>query len=416
MPENQPILLLDESVRTELRLLADKGLWDIEASKIEHLRRLSIFGGSDEALAPLTTFRAAFRDFLKTNEELAGALSEMAVRLIGAEQPYRDLNPKGRVTALGEVEWQGGTVFYDAARRAGGRRDKVLDRIASAIVSAETTASEPTPSAVSEPDLVRGPVEGPVGSRASTASIVKAEQPTPASRLRQKRRRKIAWPVVVFGTTVVAAVFLVLGVWVLLGQGGKAAATPPLGSVVDASNGRVYPRDVMSQLQVASRARIEGMESLGICNSSIAKPCEYPEGSLAGPLIARPTDTLTFRVYVRDPIEYPIPLLRVRVSWERTTSSIYVTFTWQSTKGQVSSKYGTDISFAGANEHNLVYVSESSALYAANAKVKGARLVRLPDGIMSSSGIILADVGPTPKCLECVPSSSRIIEFSARVV
>jgi hypothetical protein len=144
MATEQPISAVQGSVRAELKQLADEGLWDVDVSKVplEQLRRLSIFGGSDEAPAAWPTFRGAFHRFLKEDDQLAGAMSEMAIRLFGVERPYRDQTPTGRLEALGEVEWRGKTVLYDGARRAGGRRDKVLDRVARAVVQADAPERE----------------------------------------------------------------------------------------------------------------------------------------------------------------------------------------------------------------------------------------------------------------------------------
>jgi hypothetical protein len=145
-----------ERIRAELRALADEGLWDVEVDKIQQLRRLSVFGGSDEAPASLTSFRPALRDFLKTKEELEGALSEMAVRLFGAETPYRDLGKTGREGAAGDVEWRGQSRVYDTVRRAGGLRDQLLDRIADAVALAETEALESRSVDHTDPEVARG--------------------------------------------------------------------------------------------------------------------------------------------------------------------------------------------------------------------------------------------------------------------
>src|SRR5664279_32569 len=150
MPGNQAISLPDGLVRTELGALFQTGLWDVAESEIEHLRRLSIFGGSDEMPASLLSFRPTFRDFVKSNEELVGALSDIAIRLLGVEEPFRGLNKAGREKAAGDIEWLGKLNQPDSVRRPGrGRRDRVLDRVALAITLAESAAQEPLTSLVS---------------------------------------------------------------------------------------------------------------------------------------------------------------------------------------------------------------------------------------------------------------------------
>lgn len=125
-------------IEAELERLVTAGLWDIGADQIEQLRSLSIFGGAANEPVPLNIFRPAFRDFLKANEELAGALAEMTLRLYGAEQPWREGGQDGRLQAFGEVVWRGKTNVLETTRRPGGkRRREVRELLTKAILTAE---------------------------------------------------------------------------------------------------------------------------------------------------------------------------------------------------------------------------------------------------------------------------------------
>jgi hypothetical protein len=181
MPGNQAISPPDAFIRAELGALFEAGLWEVAENEIQRLRRLSIFGGSGETPASLLDFRPAFRDFLKSNEELTGALADIAIRLLGAEKPYRDLAKSGREQEAGQVEWLGKINQPDTVRRPGrGRRDRVLDRVASAIALAETAAQE-FPTVQAPPD-------------ASPAVTREAEQPSEGAAPLGDQTAEPRWP------------------------------------------------------------------------------------------------------------------------------------------------------------------------------------------------------------------------------
>ena len=221
MPGNQPKSPSSERVRSDLEALVSEGLWDVSQTSIDYLMRLSIFQGSDAAPASVITFRAAFRDFLTTNDELAGAFSEMAMRLFGVQVPYREQTATGRTIEMGKVRWLGREVLYDAARRPGGRRDRVLDRVTVAIVLAEEGAQEAAPSSARDDEL----------------AVATGNAPHTADPLAAAARKELAdgsgppssWPRVISGRSrrvkatvgLVACVALALGGLALLGGGSN---------------------------------------------------------------------------------------------------------------------------------------------------------------------------------------------------
>ena len=174
----------DEQVRTELRAIFEYGFFDVDAGRVEHLRSLGIFGGSAGAPISLLAFRDAFREFLIENEELAGAINEIAGRLLGIDQLWRNSTREGREEAAGEVLWEGKKHAQSSVRRRGtGRRDRVLDRIAVAITLAEEARALPA----SPDSLVTTNKPQANNSQESVA-------PAPSVEAASSRRR---WPVAV---------------------------------------------------------------------------------------------------------------------------------------------------------------------------------------------------------------------------
>jgi hypothetical protein len=388
MPVNHPISPLIEQIRTELEVLATEGLWDADASKIEGLRRLLAFGGSHDEPALLTVFRGAFRELLKTNEELAGAPSEMAVRLFGVEAPYRGLTPGGRIGAIGQVEWRGRTVLYDAARRRGGRRDEVLDRVAAAITLVETALSA-TASELAKP---------------ATVAAVEVEGLAPVSEMRQKRLRKISWSIAALGAAIVA--FLILGVLTLGNDpAGNAAAIPPPGSIVDATNGKVYPPQAASRFTAASPGSLDTLV-LQSCDPEITKPCVFSGEPNEHLPVARRGDKINFRLYLHNPFDGPISLLKIRVYWEGERHAIFVELQWLGIAGKrrhsfeperagqpepYSDRGGFGVTFINQRGGSLAYIPGSAAIYTSPQEGTGNRVAHLPDGIMDT-GIAITDV------------------------
>lgn len=216
-----------------------------------------------------------------------------------------------------------------------------------------------------------------------------------------------------------AIVGLALGVWALWGHNGNAAAIPLLGSIIDASTGKLYPPGEADGPLIAPYGSIEKGNILSFCDPEITNPCTFPT---AVSVYARPGDALLFRLRLQDRFNGPIPLVKIIVSWDKSTSFMTAHLAWRvpHSKGSIPENYsdGVQISFTDPAVHNFTYTPGSSVLYAAsreNTEDIGKRLARLPDGIMGNAGITLKDVGPPASCFDCTRAYIRVVEFSAHV-
>ncbi|HEY1688029.1 MAG TPA: hypothetical protein VGF95_04115 [Solirubrobacteraceae bacterium] len=215
------------ALEAELEQIVVAGLWDVDADRIGQLRSLSIFGGTPDEPAPLHTFRTAFRKFLKNNDELAGALSEMALRLYGAEQPWRENNQEGRQAAFGEVEWRGKVNAPGTTRRRDGqRRREMRDLLTKAILTAETGQPAETPLPA---DLSDAPTDGltdtdhdaPQPLREPSPQPLREPSPQQPSRLQLSRRVVI---LAALGLVVsVVAIGFATGLWPKSSAGPQTA-------------------------------------------------------------------------------------------------------------------------------------------------------------------------------------------------
>jgi hypothetical protein len=234
-------------------------------------------------------------------------------------------------------------------------------------------------------------------------------EPTPPLRDRRRRVRLLVLLVaVVFFAAVVAAVSGFFNIH------GRESPLPPIGSIIDASSGKASPKHT-ALASSASYGAIEGGNILRACDAAITQPCEDPAGE---GIYAKPGDTLKFRLYLKNRFNGPIQLLKVRFTWEQQKSFATAAVDWTKAPSHHTAPDeavdSIEISFTDHHGHQLIYIPGSSALYSISGEGPRARLARLPDGIMSSNGIQLADFGPPASCFDCIPAYDRIIEFSAR--
>jgi hypothetical protein len=238
------------------------------------------------------------------------------------------------------------------------------------------------------------------------------EPHSPAARF-GRRRRVLGATVAVLGIAVAAALLASHG------SGGRAPSVPQLGSVVNAATGKVSPPGSLHGRPALSGGQIENGPILRACVLTAAG-CKYPKGGQ--PTIAKVGDTLRFRLRVFDPNREGLSELKVSVwtSSVRNPNPVVVILEWPrglaNGTGIESIAPSTTIRFADGKSHGLRYVAGSSGLYAPSSHTsEGPSLARLPDGLFSSGGITLTEVGAPRGCWDCELAYVRYIDFSQQV-
>lgn len=379
MPSDQHILAPpNEQMRTELRVLARDCLFDAKASDIEGLRRLRLFGGSNEEPVALPTFHRTFCAFLKTNEELAGAMCEMAIRLFGAEEPYRSQTLEGRLKSVGEVEWrERKKVSAEAvARRKSGRRDKVLDRVALAIVIAEPAAFDQADTAGSN----------------LTASSEEEHPETRLGRFISLASYKRPWIIAIgavgasllVSAAVVAHYAFQLGLkWREL-TSARHQKTPPAGTIIDAATGKILSKRHLAlphqQVKLDTRDLVLACDqTTGTCASSTVKL----------PLRVRYGDKLRFTVKLHNTSHETLTRLKVYVSTTKTSVGhlVSVVLTWYSAGRRSGRVRGTRLTVRlpvepySPVDSVIRFYGDTTFLYEEGARDPLARLPNVYEGV-----------------------------------
>jgi hypothetical protein len=370
MAGKQPKSLSSERVRSDLKALADDGLWDVSQGSVGYLSRLSTFCGSDAAPAFLVAFRAAFRDFLKTNEALSGAPSEMAIRLFGVQAPYREQTAVGRTTEIGKVVWKGREVQYDAARRAKGRRDEVLDLVTAAIMATENAVSS-----------------------AATADAV-ATQPTradPPAPIARRLVTRYRWPAALGGGLALCALIL--------------AVTLPGNDEGQVHTSTVNIGRAFAQPPKRSRSPVEtGEELAGITLEACTATAGCGAPSARPTAAQRPGDLVSFRLDLNDSYQEPIATMSLTASTATHNgfTDVTVVAEWRpplATSAIESRTAAARVALQPATPAGLPrldYVPGTTKLYTLvdTPVAEEVPALNLPDGLFASSGITLEQVGP----------------------
>jgi hypothetical protein len=393
MRGNDPKLVSRELIRSDLDALVNEGLWDASPTAVANLSQLALFGGSDAEPVPLAALRPAFREFVKTNDEMAGALSQMAIRLFGIEAPYRDQTPVGRITEMGKVPWHGKTVLYDAARRKDGRREKVLDRIVSTILSAEEAMQESLPTDDTPGELV------------PRTQPMHPDAPVPPSRRLIALRR---WPVAL-GLLMAAC-----GVALAIAVGGleqQHADTPTVSLGTAPKHSRGGPN-----------LHEDEMSSILLDACTPASGCRT--GSGKQPVIARPEDPVSFRLHIYESYREPIKTIKLLASMtahgDLVEVSISAEWTIPLPLGALESRtVVARVRIDGATPKylpSLKYLVGTTQLYArlAGNTTEEVLARSLPDGLFTPSGLTLKEVGAQRTCYGCTPVEAGSIHFEMR--
>ncbi len=417
MPAKPPTSPLNERIRAELELLVEKGLWEASEAQTEQLRSLSIFGGTNQTPAPLIAFRSAFLGFLNKNEELAGALSEMAIRLFGAEQPYRDMGLEGRLTAFGEVTWRGKTNVLETTRRRRGRRNEVPERITSAVVLAEIAAQGARPSSDQGLGFVHEPPAEEVSGDAESLRVADlvSEHRIPAPR---REGLSITSRLVIVGSVAAVIAGLGLGTWTLWGQSRSIrGSTPPRGWAVDAADGTLVPPNALPAKPAVTRGRIaQGplRECVVTGNTCLAQPIN----DTLSPTEVKVGDIVSFQLELYDPGTEPLSEIKLAGYTARHGSTVRVgiNIEWPDSLETVSPT--SVFKFTDGKPHTLHYMPATTFLYGSSLKAsrQGRYMAQLPEGLFEGAGITLTDVGAPAWCTECKVLYIRYIAFSMRVV
>lgn len=252
------------------------------------------------------------------------------------------------------------------------------------------------------PDPVAYLAREAASDRLSDPAETEPTLPTPRERV---RRRAFSRPTLICFAAVAALALIGVGAWGLAALRGSASAIPPPGSIVDATNGKVYPPQASGRLAVASAASLDTENMVRFCDPAITHPCAFL-GVLSEPSTARVDDRLNFRLYLRNPDATPISLLKLRVFWEEARKAIFVELKWLGVATKrthsferelagrpepMSEKFGFHVTFTGAYGNSLAYIPGTTAIYTAPQEGVGNKIARLPDGIMDT-GIAISEV------------------------
>jgi len=212
------------------------------------------------------------------------------------------------------------------------------------------------------------------------------------------------------GIATLLVVGLGIGAW-RLDQSSEAAPPPPLGSVIDASSGKLYSPHPIAELVTP----IGGLDT----NATFLTPCDpglAPCVNGAKDIAVRPGDTMTIRLFLTTNYEAPISWLKLLVEWEPSKDDLDAQAIWLTPQKQSSYGNGYEMQLTDQRlNHHLDYVPGSTRLSTVSQESEGKLLARLPDGIMAN-GIVLTNVGPPAGCAGCIDEYSRVVTFKARML
>ncbi len=335
---------------------------------------------ADVEIGPDTELDAIVAAVGKAIDRLSQPYREAAVEQFG----FSDLDPsmarkKGaREEAAATRLGTGARMYEMPTQRYGGisRRDYVIRLVAASLREHPQTQEIPVPSTESTRRLA------PTQRILSTARVLAA---------------------------VVMLALVGLGIWLLVRPHAAGTRVPPVGSVFDATTGRLYSRRPVPEPATPAYGALVPGNFLRLCDPALGR-CPNPRQTP----VAKPGDTITIRLLMTNRYIGPISWLKLLVSWEPAQNFLTANVTWPGGKqnGQVGDS--VQLQLTDHAEHRLEYVRGSTALYAVSQGADGRRLVSLPDGIMSD-GIELTNFGPPGKCADCIATYARVVTFQARI-
>ena len=213
-----------------------------------------------------------------------------------------------------------------------------------------------------------------------------------------------------------AAILLILGfisgAWAVFDTGAEDTRVPPLGSMINASSGKLYSQHPVPMPPTASYGAVARGGIIRACDPTLT-PC----ASTGVDPVVRPGDTLDIQLFLTNRFSRPVSWLKVGVKWEPSKNDLTILALWPGGRHGLSEERldeSVHLQLTDQRLHSLIYLPGSTALYTMSHEAAGKQLARLPDGILHG-GIVLADLGPPGECVDCVASYARVISFQAHV-